>query len=402
MKKQNASIIKIANMQLILDTIVAYGSMSNEAIVFQTRLSRPTVIKTLDILIENAIIEKNGFLNTGGRNAQLYELNNKKYYAISIDFEFPVVRIAITNLKQEIQYYKSWMYGRNELQDRIIERLLKEIRLGISSVRKDDEVFIGIAIGLPGLIDIERGVSVYIERIEGWKDIEIKQILLNEFQIPVYIENDVHLLAFVGKSMNNGEPKTGNSAYISLRYGIGMALFLNNKFYGGSKGNAGFWGHMVIDPQGDMCRCKKKGCIEAYSSSWAIVDYYLRKTNQEATDDFTLENVVDAFLKGDRTAIAAIKRASHYLGLGISNIIMLLDISTVIINGLPSRCKARMLDWINQSIQENIVNHIIETKIIGEELDEKEKVLGGARWIIKSFLTLSKDVLEMEEQEGSC
>lgn len=391
MKKQNGSIVKIANMQLILDTLVAHGPLSNEEIVFHTRLSRPTVIKNLETLTENGIVDKNGFLNdTGGRNAQLYDLGTKKFFAIGIDFEFPMVRFAITNLKMEIQYFTSWMFHGNELQEQIIEKLIKEIKAGINSVYSGKEVFIGMGIGLPGLIDIESGVSIYIERINGWKNVPICQILFDEFHIPVHIENDVHLLAYTNK-FRDTVLQNQNYAYISLRYGVGMALFLDNKFYGGSKGNAGFWGHTVIDPQGDVCRCKKNGCIETFSSSWAIVEYYLKKSHQEQNEDITLENVVDAFLEGNDIAIDAIQRACRYMGLGISNLIMLLDISTVVINGLPSRCKVQMVEWIYESIRANMINHINEVRIIDEELNEEEKALGGARWIVKSFLHLTKD-----------
>jgi N-acetylglucosamine repressor len=391
LKGNNNSIIKEANKQLILNTISNFGPITNEDIIFRTRLSRPTVVNILKDLTEEAIVDKVGFSkSTGGRSAQLFEMGTSKYFSIGVDLEFPTVRIVATNLKAEIVYSRIWTFKPPDSKDEVLSRLIKEINLAIKSICKQEEKIIGIGLGLPGLLDVRRGVSLDIERIVDWKNIDIQNLLEKEFNLPVYIRNDVHLLALINKKKYL-DKKTKNYIYISLRSGVGMAVFINGELFEGELGNAGYIGHMVLDVKGNVCQCKNRGCVETFVGEWAILKNYLEKKPDLNPDEVTFETLIADFAAGYPDAVEVIWKASYYLGVAISNVFKLIDIPFFVINGLPKQHCPKMMDWLKQGVQDNILAEVSKDIILtAEYLEEGEKALGGALLVNEDFFAEPK------------
>lgn len=388
LKGNNNSIIKEANKQLILNTISEFSPITNEDIVFRTRLSRPTVVNTLKEFTDDGIIDKVGFeKSTGGRSAQLYEMGTKRFFSIGIDFEFPDVRLVVANLKAESIYYRNWTFKYGTSKDEVMSKLIKEIKLAMKSIYVKDEKFIGIGLGLPGLLDVRSGISLSIERVAGWQDVAIKQILEQEFNIPVYIRNDVHLLALINKKKYTDQ-RANNYIYISLRSGVGMAVFINGELFEGGMGNAGYIGHMILDIDGEVCKCENRGCVETVVGEWAMLKSYLAKKPELNPEEVTFETLVSNYVKGDPITSEVIEKASYYLGAGISNVLKLIDIPFIVISGLPDPCREQMLEWIEKGVKNNIHSSVSEDIFItDEQLKEEDKALGGALWVNEEFFS---------------
>ncbi len=265
MLKNTTKVLKEANKYLIMQCILNYEPITTEEIVKKTSVSRPTVLEILKELTEEGYIVKNGYSeSTGGRSPALIYVNRDSCYAVGVDFEFPKVRMAVSNIKGDIIKSKEIKFSLNEIPDVIKNRLISEINLLLEGAGIALEKVIGIGLGLSGLIDKSKGKSVHIERIKGWRDVNIRKEMEDVFGIPVYINNDVHLLGLVEKKKYMAAEQK-DFIYIGIRSGIGSSIFYHGKPFSGCNGNAGFIGHTTVDTNGPLCFCGKRVCLGVFS-----------------------------------------------------------------------------------------------------------------------------------------
>lgn len=143
----NSRIIKYANRHLLLDTIKKYEPITIENMVHMTRLSRPTVLNILNGLIKRGIVEKVGFAeSSGGRQPTLFSFNLSQHFAIGIDFEFPPVRLVISDLMGNAVLSRNWECRFDMNQKEIIDILVDNIRIAITSLNITAKNIIGIGL----------------------------------------------------------------------------------------------------------------------------------------------------------------------------------------------------------------------------------------------------------------
>lgn len=383
MRANNNRLIRKANKYLILNMIRQRKRVTIDMIQTFTRLSYPTVNKIVNELLDSEIIMKNGYADSnGGKPAAYLTLNINNYFAIGIDVEIPAIRFAISDLYGEVIYqYKVELTGNIE-KDIVINQIFEGIDNCITGSGKDLKAFIGIGIGLPGTIDLNSNISLNIERIKGWENIDLIDIIREKYKLPVYIRNDVHLMALI-ENMYKVEEQC-DFALVAVRQGIGMALSLEGCPYEGFYGNAGFIGHTTIIPDGNPCKCGKRGCLEVYSSKDAIVSQYKKKTG--LTQELKLIDIINCANNGDENAKEILKTAAKYLGIAIANIFNILDIKTIIISGLPEVEKDIFFEEIIKTVLCNITfANEKEIKVKKSENDNELYALGGCYFVIEQF-----------------
>lgn len=400
----NVKIIKQANRYLVLQCILGYGPISIEDIVKRTDLSRPTVLSAVKILTEESILVKSGFSkSTGGRTASLISINTKAYYAVGIDFEFPKIRIVIADLKGGICSHKTIEYPLNIKASEVLAAFPKEIENFICNSGIDRKKIAGIGIGLSGLVDTMEGKSTSLERINGWKNVNLQSILETKLKLPVYLQNDVHLLGVVEKRLylDNSDREAENYIYIGLRAGIGSVIFINGKPFDGASGNAGFIGHTTLNPEGPKCVCGKQGCLDAYAGELAIIRKYreerARRKIPAGPDDGSLkmEDFIRRSKEGDTLCTEILGNAGFYLGVEIANLVKTMEITNVVIGACSDLEDSEFLRSVKKSAMEHLPVYLSHKITIGVgQLTEAEYPLGGCFLVFdhlfhKPHLTLS-------------
>ena len=175
-KGNSIRVLKEANKYLVLQCIMTLSPLATEDIVKNTGLSRPTVLNILRELEEDEIVIKDGFSESnGGRSAALLTLNGSKHLALGIDFEFPAVRMVIANLKGEIHSSRKVVYDKAIEKDELLRDFYRELHDFIAASGVDASLLDGVGIGVSGVIDSARGVSLTIERINSWFNVPLKE-----------------------------------------------------------------------------------------------------------------------------------------------------------------------------------------------------------------------------------
>jgi len=390
LKANDYSIIKAANRTLIYNTLLTKGPMSVMELLYETRLSRPTVENTLRDMSADGLIEKAGIARLSvGRSAQLYQIGTQALFAMGVDLEFPDIRLAVLNLQGERQYIDIWRCNSDMTAEHVISDLIDHMRKASAQVLGDEpdkRRLIGIGVGIGGLLDLSRGISLSHERINGWENIALPEILKNEFGVHVTMRNDVHMLAFIHRA---ARIKRGisNYCYISMRSGIGMVSYIKGDMYAGMMGNAGFFGHTTVDFNGPKCHCGSRGCLEGYLKDSYLTAQYALLTGEM----ISYEQLLSRCQKGEPQAEQIISSAYHLLGKAVSNVIKIMDIQNVVFNGLPQAAQEKMLVWVREGILECLDERIGSClNISAESLTEEEKPMGAALLMLQRFIKTPK------------
>jgi len=389
MSGNNTKILKKANTHLVLNCIISEESITIEDVVKKTKLSRPTVVNIIKDLTERDIVVKSGFAEyTGGRLPTLLSLNANSYYAIGIDFEYPPIRMAISNLKGEVVRQRNLTVDRGYSRNRIIEEMFEELEGLIRESEIPMDRFIGIGIGLLGYLKAQQGISLQIWRIPEWKDVDFKKLVKERFGLPVYMQNDIHMMALAEKRLFLSD-RNDDFAYVGIRpgirAGIGLAMHINGSFYGGVNGNAHLLGHMTIDINGEPCPCGSKGCLELMAGEPQVIARYKAQIG-DSSDTESIRGIRDIYarsLEGEAVAAQVLDDVGSYLGIGIANVVKLFGLTTVVIGGPDGALYEELLrDHLKKNISTNMAG---ELDIIVGRLEEEFYPLGSCFLVIDQY-----------------
>jgi glucokinase len=202
---------------------------------------------------------------------------------------------------------------------------------------------VGVSFGGP--VDFENGIAKRSYHVAGWDAFPLREYLQNEFNVPVFIDNDANLGALGEWYFGAGE-KCSSLLYITVSTGIGAGWIIDGKLYRGANNMAGEIGHIAIDATGPKCGCGKTGCLEALASGPAIArqairrlkatpnaESKLRKLCRNNLEQITAEMVSQAANDDDNIAQEVLLEAATYLGMGIGQAITLINPERVILGG---------------------------------------------------------------------
>ena len=186
---------------------------------------------------------------------------------------------------------------------------------------------LNIALTVQGVSDAN-GTLMHWSPITPHRDLEVGEYLSGAFNVPVTIANDANMIA-AALRWNEPERYGDSFAAILLSHGIGMGLVLKGKPFTGIWSSAAEFGHMCHIPNGALCRCGRRGCIEAYAGDYGI---WRRASGgapdtmpSAAIDHQVMAEIARKAKEGDASAITAHREAAEALGHGLRSLFALLD-----------------------------------------------------------------------------
>ncbi|HTY13313.1 MAG TPA: ROK family protein [Candidatus Omnitrophota bacterium] len=201
----------------------------------------------------------------------------------------------------------------------VIHNVVKAINALTISLRAKIEK---IGVGVPGPIDFKTGIVIDPPNLPGWKQVNLKAELGKHFRAPIFIDNDANCAA-LGEAEFGAGMHANDFIFITVSTGIGGGIIIDRKLYRGVNGSAGEFGHMIIDPSGFKCGCGNKGDLEAMASGTSI------KT-RSGEDAMAIH--IEA-QQGDKKALKVIEETAKYLGIGIANLVNILNPELVVVGG---------------------------------------------------------------------
>ncbi len=217
---------------------------------------------------------------------------------------------------------------------RVLHEMLRESRA--------QKNLLGIGVGIPGPVNTEKGEVPWSPNLGGWEGIPLRRILNRQFSVPVFLDNDANAAGFGEKVFGAGK-KIRDFVYMTVSTGIGGGLVLGGRIYRGASFCGGEIGHIPVVPDGNLCKCGKRGCLEAYASGTAIGNMARAKLESgrksrlpkmvKSLKDVTGETVTQAAFFGDVLSLEILREAGRYLGIGLAVVMNILNPEMIVLGG---------------------------------------------------------------------
>lgn len=383
LEKHDQEYIKKHNKSMVLNIIRDKGSISRASIARLTSMSPTSISRIVSELSEIGLVHETEPYSEGvGRKATLLSIYPDSIATIGVYLNRDIIRLGVVNfighiiLEKEIQNDVSTHSVENvsaKLSDEI-NNLIKE--LGINPPK-----IIGIGIGMPGIIDTKDGKIVFSAQL-GWKNVDFLKFIKEKIDLKIIIDNNVKLKA-LAETLYGAAKNSQRSAMISIGSGVGSALVIDGQILRGKINSAGEVGHTIVDPDGMLCECGRRGCLQTYIAESALIN--------EANKVHRVNNIREIFecaADGDNWAVNLLERAANYIAIAINNVACMYSPDTIILSGRLIEKYPMMIELI-ESKRSLIWEPFKDTfNLVYSELKNESTIIGAATLALNTFLNL--------------
>jgi len=250
-------------------------------------------------------------------------------YAIGIDIGGTKISLVLGTEKGKILARREVLTRTGSGTSACVKELISNLRALMLQSCVPPQKILGIGVGCPGAVDAAKGVLPRSPNLPGWARLPLRRLLQKATGLPVFLANDANAAA-LGEQFFGAGKRAQHLVYVTVSTGVGGGIIVDGKLYAGAGSVAGEIGHVSIVPEGKKCACGKRGCLEAYASGTAIAEYYREAKKKKVSG---AKEVGLAFRLGDRAAAASYRKAAYYLGIGLANLMNVLNPEVIVIGG---------------------------------------------------------------------
>ncbi len=247
-----------------------------------------------------------------------------------------------------------------------------------------DRSVIAAGIDCAGLVDGSKGYLYFSPNIPEWKVVDLATIFAGKLSLPIVVDNDVNAAAF-GEYRYGAGRGTSCFACVTLGTGVGGGLVVDGKLLHGSLGFAGEIGHTVIQIDGPVCSCGKRGHVEAFVSASAIVErarQAVRGGKESIIRDsknLTVKDIDDAARSGDELAAMVFMETGRFLGYGLCHLVHLFNPEVIAVGGGVAAAGDLILEPAREVVRRNVMDErLAGVKIVQAELGNTASITGAA------------------------
>ena len=369
--------LRIGNRMRVIDVLRRRGSVSRAQIARDAGLSRTTVGSLVSALIADGFVTERETDDgprgpAGGRPGVLVALDRSAGALVGIDFGHRHVRVAISDLAYEILAER---FVRHEvdhagvagldLAASLVAELLEE-----SGV--DGERVLAAGMGLSAPIERPGGVVRSNQILPSLNDLDAGTAMEERLGIPVHLDNDANVGA-LGEATFGAGAGYDVMAYLRMSDGIGRGLVLGGRPFRGARGFAGEIGHVLVDPDGQICRCGNRGCLETLVASQRVVELLERSLGP-----LTVPAMLELAAEGDAGARRALQDAGRVVGQATAAMCNYLNCDVVVVGGDLAPAGELLLEPMREAVERFAIPAAAQSvRIVGGVLGERAEVMGA-------------------------
>jgi len=391
----NAKVARNINRAIVLNLIRERQPISRAAISTLTGLNKSTVSNIVASLIaEDLVTEQLSRNQEIGRNPFNLRVRTGKHFVGAVYIESSKTQLAIVDIDGLIK-------GMTEIETDVQhpEEFVARCIQGIEKLRGEMHAlyFRGIGVTVAGIVDSMQSKVVYAPNL-GWENLDLGQIIRSQFPKieSITVENDAKASALAELLLGKHGVASSNLVFLSIGYGIGAGIVLDNHILGGNSHAAGEFGHMTIVEGGDPCSCGNSGCWEVYASDRATLRRYVQSSGfaSEQVSKVSIQDVVDASKNGNLSARKELTKTGQYLGRGIANIIRSFDPELIIVGGTVTQAWDLLYPEIMETVNKRgFFGKQRNTTILPTSLSSNPPLLGAAALSIRKIFADRRIIL---------
>ena len=359
------------------------GQISRAEIARRTGLSRSTVSSLVsDLQADGLVVERpepgSAFGDQGGRPPILLSFDASAGAAVGIDFGHSHLRVAVSDLAGAILAERERPLDTDHEAQEGLDAAAGLVEDTLADAGVERGRVIGAGMGLPGPINQDDGLVGSSAILPGWIGVAAGAEMRARLDLPVMVDNDANLGALAEAAFGAGRD-AGDLIYLKVSSGIGAGLILNGRLYRGSAGLAGELGHVLVDPEGLVCRCGNRGCLETLAASGALVEL-LRRSHGE---DLTVAGMLAAARAGDLGCRRVIADAGRAIGQAVATLLNVLNPDLIVVGGDLAAAGDLLLEGVRESVGRAALPEAARTaRVVAGVLGDRAQVLGALALVV--------------------
>ena len=342
-----------------------------------------------ELLSKGLAKEARAGVSSGGRRPIILEFQDQSSFIVGIELGATHISCVLTDLRCNGRASWSAPAPVRDEPEVALQKMTMAVRSVLEASGVQPFQVLGVGVAVPSPVDEERPGELLPLIVPKWKGYNIATYLEESFKRPVFVDNDANLGALAELWWGAGS-SAKDLAYIKVATGVGAGLIINGRIFRGSGGIAGEIGHTSIDPNGPQCICGLKGCLTTFIGTPALLERAkdkLRASGSNRLPPASIDELVNAALDGDLMSVELIHYAGDKLGVGIANMLNLLNPEMVVLGGGIARAGDLLLDGVRTTIGGlSLPESIINTQIRTTGLNEWGIAVGAATLVLQGAL----------------
>ena len=356
--------VRASNMSTVLRNILTLpGEVTRAGLSQRTGMTRATISRLVDDLVGAGLVRELEPGDGGGRGRPANRLTPAEGSAVALGVEVDVASLDVTLVDiagRELGHRRIERDFADSAPEETMALAAREAHALLEGTLPDGALFLGTGVGLPGLVSPTR---LALAPNLGWRDIPHDQLLAPLADLnPVVVANEADLAAYAVAYTRPGVAGGPSTfVYVSGEVGVGAGVIVDHRPMSGARAWSGEIGHMCADPNGPLCRCGARGCLEAYLGVRALAEHVGAPAGSGALGILRCAGLVDeAGVKTSESlavgakqerARAVLAEAGAALGRVLSGVINAMDIPHVVLGGAVAELSSALLDPAREEIE---------------------------------------------------
>jgi predicted NBD/HSP70 family sugar kinase len=353
----NQRSVRRHNLGVVLRHVAEHGARSRAAIAQETGLNKTTVSSLVGELIEFGLVRETEveLRGTVGRPALPVELSGRRVVGLGLELGVDFLAVRAADLTGDERHAAlEAVDNRGRPVDDVLDDLVRLAQDALAALREHELLTAGAVVAVPGLVASDGRLLVAPNL--GWSGVSVPQLLaarLGHPQFPIQAENEANL-GGLAELWEGAGREFRDFLYISGELGIGAGVIVGGELFRGAHGFGGELGHMTVDPEGDVCACGSRGCLETRVALGALL-------RAAGLDPGTrVPELAERAEAGEDRVLETLGDAGHWLGIGVASAANLLNPRGVVVGGYF----ATLARWLMPGLQEQL-----DTRVLAAEWD---------------------------------
>ena len=391
--------VRASNMSTVLRNILASpGEVTRAGLSQRTGMTRATISRLVDDLVGASLVRELEPGDGGGRGRPANRLTPAEGSAVALGVEVDVASLDVMLVDlagRELGHRRIERDFADSAPEETMALAAREAHTLLESTLPDGALFLGAGVGLPGLVSPTR---LALAPNLGWRDIPHDQLLAPLADLnPVVVANEADLAAYAVAYTRPGVAGGPSTfVYVSGEVGVGAGVIVDHRPMSGARAWSGEIGHMCADPNGPLCRCGARGCLEAYLGVRALAEHVGAPAGSGARAILRCAGLVDE--AGAKTsgslgvgaeqerARAVLAEAGAALGRVLSGVINAMDIPHVVLGGAVAELSGALLDPAREEIETRTLQAPWSSPIVEVLPDSASLTVRGAAFRVLDSL----------------
>ena len=415
-EKADSDLVRRQNRLLLMEALRQHGAMARVDMGRHTGLSPASITSISSQLITDGILEEASASHVHaegpqrrGRPTTQIDFNPKSANVVAVKVSIDGLELALADGRGTILARRTSRTSTFDADPTVFGKLVAdEITALLAKVRIPARRVARVGIAVQGVADSQAGTVVWSPAFRG-RNISVSAAIEERLGIPCRVANDANMIA-EGLIGSDRARYGGTAAVIFMGYGVGMGLIINGQVYHGPTGAAAEFGHMNHLPDGPLCRCGRRGCVEAYVADysllrWASGNAATQAPSTNASPHEDMLALEAAAHRGEPAAASAYAKAGEALGFGLARIIAILTPSRIVLAGPGTRAMALIRPHLDRALEAGVVDELrrnveIEVVPIATDMIIKGTIDRALRHVDREIFALgplARRVRELED-----